>query len=157
MCRPHLTEEDPDYDNVATLETHEAAKLVQKLKQDFKGSGALWMPWRTEHIMTKAAQSKLAFELKLALDELAAEIDHINITKGGIIIYLKNQAKVIELAELGQIKVSGTGGGKPRPVWVFTKECLNDFTVLITDTIEQSEGKIIPVMCGRRRWSSGAP
>ena len=50
-----------------------------------------------------------------------------------------------ELAELGQIKVNGAGEGKVRPVWIFTKECLNDFTVLITDTIEQSEGKLIPV------------
>ena len=83
------------------------------------------MPWRTDHILSKEAKSKLAFDLKLALEAIGFDMEHINITKSGIIIYLKNPAKKVpELAELGQVKVNGTGEGKVRPVWVFTKDCL---------------------------------
>ena len=149
-------EEDPDYDNVTELDTDGAASLVRELKKDFKGSGAVWMPWRTDRIQSKEARSKLAFDLKLALEAIGFDISHINITKSGIIIYLKDPAKKVpELAELGQVKVNGTGEGKVRPVWIFTKECLTDSTVMISDTIEQSEGKLIPVQVIRMADAAG--
>jgi len=135
--------DDPDYDNLQEIDNAPADRLVQVLKNKFKGSGALWMPFRSEReiIRDKDAKGKIVLNFQLAVGMLQRgfEIVNIHVTASGLIVYLLKPEHVEELIAVGNLVFRG----KSRPLWAFTKECLHDFSVLIHQTIEQQEGKLI--------------